>query len=655
MMDAMTNPFKQIIGYMDNFIARGDKMNAIMKGAGGKGLISPDVISNQQQMVANNQQIVHLTQIINNNYNQINTTLNQTNSTLNQTNNSVNNFNQGMKQGKKSADDLGESLKKILATYLSIQGLKGLFGKMTETVMNTADGITSETKLAQVLNTRMGMDTRQIQQFTGELKKMGRTGSVSYDALVEGASEMATYMTDAKALMSTLNTLSNMSAAQYGANTTPEQFYNLATGAGRVYSGQAGGLSRQGWILDDSDVKIFKVGTDTQKAATFADLAADSYGEMNKVIAETPSGKVRQLNELMNEVSTSLGTNLLPSFMYATQEINIMLSEMLDSGKIDEFFTGIGNAIGVGVNLAAQAVGAATNFIVENIDLVQSILISLSVVFAAFAVTWIVGWIAAAWPVLAIIAGIAAIVYALSRFGVTAEQIIGFVTGLFSVLGANIHNMIAFVYNGFADFAEFFANVFNHPVYTVKRLFVNFANTVLDLVKQVANAIDAVFGSNLAGSLTSLNEKMNEWLGEMPEGYKVLERMQTKDLTEAAKNGYQAGASFVSGVGDMIEGFKVGAMPSFALGPGASGELGDIGKVKKVGKIEDKVDISSEDLKTMRELAEMKSIQNFVTLTPTVTVSTGDINTGEDFDSIMARITATLEEEIASSSSRIYE
>lgn len=564
-------------------------------------------------------------------------------------------FNNKVKNGAKETDTLGSSLKGILATYLSIQGIRGLFGKMTDTVMSAAEGYTSETKLGQVLNTRMGMDTKQIQQFTGELKRMGRTGAVSYDALVEGASEMATYMTDAKALMSTLNTLSNMSAAQYGANTTPEQFYNLATGAGRVYSGQAGGLSRQGWILDDSDVKIFKVGTDTQKAATFAELAADSYGEMNKVIAETPGGKVRQLNELVNEVSTSLGTNLLPSFLYATQEINVMLSEMLDSGKIDEFFTGIGNAIGIGVNLVAQGVGAAASFIVDNLDIVQSVLIALSVVFAAFAIQWMIGWIAAAWPVLAIIAGIAAIVYTLTRFGVTADQIIGFVTGLFSVLGANIHNMIAFVYNGFADFAEFFANVFNHPVYTVKRLFVNFASTVLDLVKQVANAIDAVFGSNLAGSLTSLNEKMNEWLGEMPEGYKVLERMQTKDLTEAAKSGYQAGSNFVSSVGDMIDGFKVGAMPNFALGPGASGELGDIGKVKKVGKIEDKVDISSEDLKTMRELAEMKSIQNFVTLTPTVTVSTGDINTGEDFDSIMTRITATLEEEIASSASRMYE
>lgn len=562
-------------------------------------------------------------------------------------------FNNKVNEGARHTDRLGSSLKGILGTYLSIQGLKGLFGKMTDAVMYASEGSTSETKLAQVLNTRMGMDTRQIQQFTGELKKMGRTGAVSYDALVEGASEMATYMTDSKALMSTLNTLSNMTAAQYGTNTTPEQFYNLATGAGRVYSGQPGGLSRQGWALDDSDVKIFKLGNDTQKAAAFAALAADSYGDMNKVIAATPGGKMRQLNELMNEVSVSLGNNLLPSFMLATQEITAMLTDMLDTGKIDAFFAGIGNAIGVGVSLVADVIQVATNFIVENMDWIKSALISVSVVFAGVAASWMIGWIAAAWPIFLIIGGLTAVVYGLTKMGVTADQIIGFVGGLFSVLGANIYNMVAFIHNGFADFAEFFANVFNHPVYTVKRLFVNFANTVLDLVSQVANAIDAVFGSNLAGSLTSLSDKMNNWLGEMPEGYKVMDRMVMKDLTESAKSGYQFGENIVSGMGNLLDGFK--GMPNFAKGAGVDDGSGIIDKVNKVGKIEDKVDISSEDLKTMRELAEMKSIQNYVTLTPTVSFGDTHVRQESDIDEIMSRISVVLEEEIASSASRLYE
>jgi hypothetical protein len=80
----------------------------------------------------------------------------------------------------------------------------------------------------------------------------------------------------------------------------------------------------------------------------------------------------------------------------------------------------------------------------------------------------------------------------------------------------------------------------------------------------------------------------------------------------------------------------------------------NIDKVGEVGKIKDKVDISSEDLKMMRELAEMKNIQNFVTLTPTVQVTTGPVNKESDIDTIIARIETALTEQIASSAKGVY-
>lgn len=91
-----------------------------------------------------------------------------------------------------------------------------------------------------------------------------------------------------------------------------------------------------------------------------------------------------------------------------------------------------------------------------------------------------------------------------------------------------------------------------------------------------------------------------------------------------------------------------------AMNVPAGKAIDKIDKVGKVGKIEDKVDISSEDLKTMRELAEMKSIQNFVTLTPTVQVTTGPVSKEADVETIVARINQTLQEEIASGAAAVY-
>jgi hypothetical protein len=77
-------------------------------------------------------------------------------------------------------------------------------------------------------------------------------------------------------------------------------------------------------------------------------------------------------------------------------------------------------------------------------------------------------------------------------------------------------------------------------------------------------------------------------------------------------------------------------------------------KVDKVGKVEKPIDISKEDLKVMRDVAEMKNIQNFVTLTPTIQVKTGPVTNQANVDSIVSKITQKLNEDIASTAKGLY-
>ena len=91
-----------------------------------------------------------------------------------------------------------------------------------------------------------------------------------------------------------------------------------------------------------------------------------------------------------------------------------------------------------------------------------------------------------------------------------------------------------------------------------------------------------------------------------------------------------------------------------SVGGDSVNSVGSVGSVGEIGKINDTVDISSEDLKTLRELAEMKNIQNFVTLTPTVAVQTGDIRHGEDANTLVDKIKTMLVTELASSAAGVY-
>ena len=66
------------------------------------------------------------------------------------------------------------------------------------------------------------------------------------------------------------------------------------------------------------------------------------------------------------------------------------------------------------------------------------------------------------------------------------------------------------------------------------------------------------------------------------------------------------------------------------------------------GKIADEVHIADEDLQFFRDVAEMRYIQNFVQLTPTVSMS-ASISEKVDVNGVIQKIEQVLKEEIAES------
>lgn len=75
----------------------------------------------------------------------------------------------------------------------------------------------------------------------------------------------------------------------------------------------------------------------------------------------------------------------------------------------------------------------------------------------------------------------------------------------------------------------------------------------------------------------------------------------------------------------------------------------NIGNVDNVSNVEGEVDVSSEDLKLLRELAEQQYIQNYISNDPVLYITTGDINENADVDYLIKGVGKTLKEEIESS------
>ncbi|MEF2964931.1 tape measure protein [Paenibacillus sp. M1] len=324
-------------------------------------------------------------------------------------------------------------------------------------------------------------------------------------------------------------------------------------------------------------------------------------------------------------------------------------------------------------------------------------------------------WMLINWPILLIAGLIGLLVGALLYFGVSAQEIVGTVVAVFFGLYAHIYNIFALVYNLLVSFVEFWINLFIDPVYAIKKLIYDLAmtfgnyiynmlraaedfaggfmkaivaaiNGVLKGIDWLLEKINNVFGTNYSVKGQFLDETnshaisdnfksmMDSWEAPVSDKNVVsLERMEYKVISDFSNKGYDVG---VNGYNSLANYKDQSQNPSdlldassspFTAGPNAAsafdsggqmsglpGNIPNVGRVNEIGSVEEEVEISSEDLKMMRELAEMKSIQNFVSLTPTVQVTTGPVSNEANIDMIVARIEQTLEEEIASSAAGVY-
>jgi len=279
-------------------------------------------------------------------------------------------------------------------------------------------------------------------------------------------------------------------------------------------------------------------------------------------------------------------------------------------------------------------------------------------------------WMIANWPILLIGAAIGFLIYALYSWEDATAVVVGFVGGIFGVLVAFLFNLFAGFANMVLSIAEFFINIWNDTVYGVKKLFYDLVISSLESLRKLASGIESILNKIPGLKEVTITAGLDKTLDALKKNRDQLESKEDVALMRFELMSYDTAFQTGQGWGEKASHFASGKIKDAVGGiaglfdlpdfPGVDAtavkmdQIGNVGKVGEVGKINDTVDISSEDLKMMRELAEMKNIQNFVSLTPTVSVTTGDINNGDDADRIVARIQTMLTEQIASSAQGVY-
>ena len=179
--------------------------------------------------------------------------------------------------------------------------------------------------------------------------------------------------------------------------------------------------------------------------------------------------------------------------------------------------------------------------------------------------------------------------------------------------------------------------------------------SVLNVIKSIAEAIDAVFGSNLAGAVGQfISRGQNFADGFKDSNYVSLDafRMDSKSTIGAIQGGLNAGKA----LGGFVDNWNFSGISG--INPDAGGTdysqfftTGNPAVVKGTGKGGAvKVEADSEDIEWMRKLAERDYVARIAqnTLAPNIRVEfSGPITKETDTDSVMTHVVNELKDIIA--------
>lgn len=638
-------------------------------------------------------------------------------------------FNREIEEGTNEANSLMQTIKGAVAAYATIQTLSA--------ALNLSDQLTSTTARMNLMNDGLQttQDLQNMIYLSAERARgsyqatadaVSKLGLMAGDAF--GSSQ------EIIAFMEQVNKQFTIAGTEAAGVDAAMLQLTQAMASGVLRGEELNSIFEQAptiiqTIADYLDVPIGSI----REMAAEGQITADIVKSAMFAAADETNAKFESMPKTFSQIWTSFQNTALMSFQPVLQRMNEIANSEAFQEFVNNAIEGLSLVAGIALEIFDLLVGVA-GAVADNWSWLSPIIYGVAAALAVYygwllltkgaemamaAVHGIVavakGIMAAAtmlvtgatwaettaqyglnaamyacpivWIIILIIALIAlfyAAVAAVNKFAGTSVSATGIICGAFMVALAFIGNIFValwnlvvdvfvLIYNLVATVANFIGNVFIDPIGAICRLFFDLADTVLGILQALASAIDAIFGSNLAGSVQGWRDSLGGWVDDtFGKGEEVMAKMNADDMKLGRfeyGEAWDAGYSFGEGIDQSIANFDPsslfdtnvpGADDYANLGSYGSG-IGGIGSgvddiAGNTGKIADSMDITEEDLKYLRDIAEQEAVNRFTTAEITIEQTNHNTVSGKmDLDGIVSGLTDAANEAVDKIAEGVHE
>ena len=614
------------------------------------------------------------------------------------------NFNSAVQSGTSDVNNLLSGVTKLVTAYASLRSLKKLIDMSDEMTSTTArlsamnDGFNkingTAVKTEDIVNHIHAAAENARGSFQDMASVVAKFGNNARDAFTS-----ADEVIDFANLIQKQMTIAGASTAE--ASNAMLQL-SQALGSGVLRGDELNSIFEQApnliqSIADYLDVPIGRI----REMAKEGQLTAD-------IVKASIFAAADDINERFNNMPMTWGqvwTSMTNQALMALQPVLDQISAMANSGELDALMSGLAtglSVIGQVLVVVLQAAAAVATYFTENWSLLAPLVFGLVAAIVAYnavmAVANALQFIhsialastatQAALLVGGIIAIVAAIVSMVSTFGKGVQSVhtgLGLITGgvavvaqFFVALGQTVANIFLGIGNAAAAVAHNMGAAFGNIIPSIESMFYDLLSCVVEVIAGIAEQISKLpfveFDyEGLYGAADDYAMRAAEAAGRKEEYLDIRdafnEGMHTFDgfVDGWWKDAFDKGAEWGDGVSEKIssitDGFDMPETYEYpeggytGYGGGGAGipsTLDNIaantgGTAANTAAMADKLDITSEDLKYLRDIAERDVVNRFTTAEITINWdNTQNISSNVDIDgfvdSLTERLTNTLEE-----------